>query len=133
MEWRALHGISIVFATPAPEGYIHPDIGIFYFDFEAYISVDIRHRRNYCNYIGRSVVDAKLVDIGNSKGIRLPKKLIERYHLKEKLTLEELDDGILIRAEKPQDMLSWEETFREMAQENEDWSDFDNLASDGIE
>ena len=78
-------------------------------------------------------MDAKLVDIGNSKGIRLPKKLIERYHLKEKLTLEELDDGILIRAEKPQDMLSWEETFKEMAQENEDWSDFDNLASDGIE
>ena len=78
-------------------------------------------------------MDAKLVDIGNSKGIRLPKRLIERYHLKEKLTLEELDDGILIRAEEPQDMLSWEETFREMAQENEDWTDFDNLASDGIE
>ena len=78
-------------------------------------------------------MDAKLVDIGNSKGIRLPKKLIERYQLKEKLTLEELDDGILIRAGEPQDMLSWEETFKEMAQEKEDWSDFDNLVSDGIE
>ena len=77
-------------------------------------------------------MDAKLVDIGNSKGVRLPKKLIERYHLKEKLTLEELDDGILIRADKPADMLSWEETFKEMAEEHEDWSDFDGLASDGI-
>ena len=74
-----------------------------------------------------------IVKIGNSKGVRLPKKLIERYHLKEKLTLEELDDGILIKADEPQDKLSWEETFKEMAQENEDWSDFDSLSSDGIE
>ena len=78
-------------------------------------------------------MDAKLVNIGNSKGVRLPKKLIERYHLKEKLTLEELDEGILIKADEPQDKHSWEETFKEMAQENEDWSDFDILSSDGIE
>ena len=78
-------------------------------------------------------MEAKLVDIGNSKGVRLPKRLIERYHLREKLTLEELEDGILIKADDPQDMLSWEETFKEMAQENEDWSDFDKLVSDGIE
>ena len=78
-------------------------------------------------------MDAKLIDIGNSKGVRLPKKLIERYHLKEKLTLEELDEGILIKADEPQDKLSWEETFKDMAQENEDWSDFDNLSPDGIE
>lgn len=78
-------------------------------------------------------MDAKLISIGNSKGVRLPKKLIERYHLKENLTLEELDEGILIKADEPQDKLSWEETFKEMAQENEDWSDFDILSSDGIE
>ena len=78
-------------------------------------------------------MDAKLINIGNSKGIRLPKKLIERYHLKEKLTLEELDEGILIKADEPKGKLSWEETFKEMAQENEDWSDFDILSADGIE
>lgn len=78
-------------------------------------------------------MDAKLVSIGNSKGVRLPKRLIERYHLRENLTLEELDDGILIKANEPQDTLSWEETFKEMAQENEDWSDFDTLSSEGIE
>ena len=78
-------------------------------------------------------MDAKLVSIGNSKGVRLPKKLIERYHLQENLTLEELDEGILIKADKPQDKLSWEETFKEMAQETEDWSDLNILSSDGIE
>jgi hypothetical protein len=29
--------------------------------------------------------------------------------------------------------LSWEETFREMAQEREDWQDFENIVLDGIE
>ncbi len=78
-------------------------------------------------------MDVKLINIGNSKGIRLPKRLIERYRLKEKLTIEELDEGILIKADDAQDMLSWEETYREMEKEDEDWSEFENLASDGIE
>ena len=78
-------------------------------------------------------MDAKPVDIGNSKGVRLPKKLIEKYHLNEKLSLEELEDGILIKSSMPLGKLSWEETFKEMAQEKEDWSDFESVAADGIE
>ena len=78
-------------------------------------------------------MEAKLINIGNSKGVRLPKKLIDRYHLSENLTLEEVQDGILIKADVPPDKLSWEQTFKEMAQENEDWSDLDGLISDGIE
>ncbi len=78
-------------------------------------------------------MDTKLVDIGNSKGVRIPKKLIEKYSLNEKLTLEELDDGILIRSNEPSGKLSWEETFKEMAQEKENWSDLDGVAADGIE
>ena len=78
-------------------------------------------------------METKLVEIGNSKGVRLPKRLIERYHLQESLTLEEREDGILIKADKPQDKLSWEETFMEMAKEKEDWSDFDGATSDGVD
>ena len=78
-------------------------------------------------------MDAKLVDIGNSKGVRLPKKLIEKYHLNEKLTIEELDGGILIKSNEPAGKLSWEETFKEMAGEKENWPEFDSVASDGIE
>ena len=78
-------------------------------------------------------MEAKLVNIGNSKGVRLPKKLIERYHLGDKLTLEEVQDGILIKADAPPDKYSWEQTFKEMAREKEDWSDLDTLVSDGIE
>lgn len=78
-------------------------------------------------------MDAKLVRIGNSKGIRLPKNLIERYRLGEELTIEEVPDGILIKSKNPAEKLSWEQTFKQMAKEKENWSDFDIAASDGIE
>ena len=78
-------------------------------------------------------MQAKLIEIGNSKGIRLPKKLIEKYHLNEKLTLEETKQGILIKADIPDNKLSWDETYREMGKEKEDWSEFDILTADGID
>ena len=78
-------------------------------------------------------MEVKLIDIGNSKGVRLPKKLIEKYHLGEKLTLEEVPNGILIKADTPPDKYSWEQTYKDMAREKEDWSDLDTLVADGIE
>ncbi len=76
---------------------------------------------------------AKLISIGNSKGVRLPKRLIEKYHLHDTLELEEKNEGILIKTDMPEDKLTFEETFREMAEEEEDWSDFDAVIGDGIE
>jgi antitoxin MazE len=78
-------------------------------------------------------METKLVNIGNSKGIRIPKRLIEKYHLGEKLSIEELHDGILIKADTPPEKYTWEQTYIEMAKENEDWTDFDSLSADGIE
>ena len=97
------------------------------------MDIDNEAKCNYRNYKRKRTMEAKLVNIGNSKGVRLPKKLIERYHLGEKLTLEEVQDGILIKADAPPDKYSWEQTFKEMAREKEDWSDLDTLVSDGIE
>ena len=78
-------------------------------------------------------MESKLINIGNSKGIRLPKKLIQKYHLDEKLTLEEKKEGILIKADIPDNKLSWDETYKEMAKEKEDWSDFAIITADGID
>lgn len=36
-------------------------------------------------------------------------------------------------AKRENDKLTWEDTFKEMAKEDEDWSDFDVLDSEGIE
>jgi antitoxin MazE len=62
---------------------------------------------------------AKLISIGNSKGVRLPKRLIEKYHLHDTLELEEKNEGILIKTDMPEDKLTFEATFREMAEEEE--------------
>ena len=52
---------------------------------------------------------------------------MRNYRLRKK------NEGILIKADIPDNKLSWDETYKEMANEKEDWSDFDILAADGIE
>ena len=76
---------------------------------------------------------AKLIDIGNSKGLRIPRNLINKYHLQTKLNLEEKADGILIKADVPENKLSWEDTYRDMGKAKEDWSDWDITIADGID
>ena len=76
--------------------------------------------------------DIKLVPIGNSKGIRIPKALLQKYGLKDSLLIEETDQGLLLR-NKEESKLSWEDTFKAMADEKEQWDDFDTTLLDGLE
>ncbi len=76
--------------------------------------------------------DVKLVPIGNFKGIRISKPLLQKYGLKNSLLLEETDRGLLLR-KKEDSKLSWEDTYKSMANEKEDWDDFDITLLDGIE
>jgi len=76
--------------------------------------------------------DVKLVPIGNSQGVRIPKALLQKYDLSNPLVLEETDQGILLR-KKQEDKLSWEDTFKAMAEEREDWTDLDVALLDGLE
>jgi antitoxin MazE len=74
----------------------------------------------------------KLISIGHSKGVRLPKALVQKYGFGDTLLLEETEYGILLR--KQGDVkLSWEETYAAMAQEKENWEDFDQAILDGLE
>ena len=79
-----------------------------------------------------AVRELKLVAIGNSRGIRLPKVMLEKYGWSESLVVEETDDGVFLRGGTA-DKLSWEDTYREMAAEREDWSDLDLTLADGLE
>ena len=82
---------------------------------------------------GKSVKrDVKLVSVGNSKGIRLPKALLQKYGWSDALLLEEVEDGVFLHREEGSH-LSWKETYRAMAAEKEDWSDFDVTVADGLE
>ena len=76
--------------------------------------------------------DIKIVPIGNSLGVRLPKNLLQKYGLSNSLVLEETDRGLLLR-KKHDDKLSWVDTYKAMANEDEDWSDYDSTLLDGLE
>ena len=76
--------------------------------------------------------DTKLVPIGNSKGVRIPKALLQKYGLKNSLLIEETDKGLLLR-NKEESKLSWENTYKTMANEKENWDDFDATLLDGLE
>ena len=77
-------------------------------------------------------IELKVVPIGNSRGVRLPKAILERYAIKDALVLEAREDGLLLR-NKGDKRLSWDETYSEMAREREDWSDFDATVADGLD
>ena len=76
--------------------------------------------------------EVKLIAIGNSRGIRLPKTLLDKYGWSDRLTLEEMEEGVVLRGKETHN-LSWEETSRAMAEESEDWSDFDVAIADGVD
>lgn len=78
------------------------------------------------------VKDTKLVAIGNSKGVRIPKALLQKYGLKDSLLIEETERGLLLR-NKEENKLSWEDTYKAMANAKEHWEDFDGTLSDGLE
>ena len=76
--------------------------------------------------------ELKVVAIGNSRGVRLPKDVLLRYAIGESVLIEQREDGILLRSAKDK-RLSWDQTFEDMAREHEDWSDFDAASADGLD
>jgi antitoxin MazE len=77
-------------------------------------------------------LELKVVPIGNSRGVRLPKGVLDKYAIRDAVIVEEREDGLLLRSTKDR-RLSWEETFKEMAHEREDWSDLDATLKDGLD
>ena len=78
-----------------------------------------------------TVREIKLVAVGNSRGLRLPRELLRKYGIADTLVVEERPDGILLRGTL-QGKASLEQTFTEMAAAQEDWSDLDSTQSDGL-
>jgi antitoxin MazE len=62
---------------------------------------------------------ARIVKIGNSQGVRIPKLLLERSHLAEEVELEAQDSQIIIRSAK-QPRQDWASAFRAMAERGDD-------------
>ena len=65
------------------------------------------------------MVRTRIIKIGNSQGIRIPKPLLEQAGLRQEVELEVQDSRILIRpVESPRQ--NWEDKFRVMAEHGDD-------------
>ncbi|MEL6469466.1 MAG: AbrB/MazE/SpoVT family DNA-binding domain-containing protein [Cyanobacteria bacterium J06623_4] len=65
------------------------------------------------------VVKTKVIKIGNSQGIRIPKVLIEQCDLRSDVTLEIREEGLLIRP-VPKARQGWAQALKEMAENGDD-------------
>ncbi|HEY5591473.1 MAG TPA: AbrB/MazE/SpoVT family DNA-binding domain-containing protein [Paludibacter sp.] len=74
-------------------------------------------------------MEASIIKIGNSKGLRLSKSILEQYNINEKVELT-LEKGriILKPIEKPRK--NWEASFKQMRKNNDDRSLIDDVFND---
>jgi len=65
---------------------------------------------------------AEVVAIGNSRGIRIPKIVLEQCHIKKNVTLDIVNDMIIIKPdpEKRRSRKGWELAFKQMHKNKED-------------
>ena len=61
-----------------------------------------------------------VVQIGNSKGIRLPKKILEQCEINDKIDMEVVDKEIILKAIKNNPRDGWREKFKSMAENGDD-------------
>lgn len=65
------------------------------------------------------VIKSRLVRVGNSQGIRIPKAVLDQVGLVGAVELEAHEDHLIIRPLR-QPRLGWEEQFRAMAERGDD-------------
>lgn len=83
-------------------------------------------------------MEVKLIDIGNSKGIRIPKAILQQVGLQDYVELEVQDSQLILRP-KHNPRAGWEQAFRQdpptsLSEEDAAWLDFadeDTLWSEG--
>ncbi len=74
-------------------------------------------------------MEIPIIQIGNSKGLRLSKTLLEKYNFKDKVELI-LEKGYLILKPVPSPRKGWEESFKKMNAEGDDQLLFDDVFED---
>jgi antitoxin MazE len=70
-----------------------------------------------------------VVQIGNSKGIRIPKAILEQCNIHDQIELEVENGKIILEPVHDSPRQGWDEAFREMAENNDDRL----LISDGVD
>lgn len=64
-------------------------------------------------------MDISVIQIGNSKGIRLSKTLLDKYNITDKVELI-LEKGYIILKPKQEPRVGWDKAFQKMHENRED-------------
>ena len=64
-------------------------------------------------------MEISVIPVGNSKGIRLTKTVIEKYNIQEKMELILEEDRIVLKP-KPAPRTGWEKAFKKMNENGDD-------------
>lgn len=66
-----------------------------------------------------TVIKTRLVKIGNSQGVRIPKLVLDQLNLSAEVELEVQDDHLIVRpSSRPR--ADWADQFRQMAEQGDD-------------
>ena len=74
-------------------------------------------------------MELSIIQIGNSKGFRLSKTLIEKYNIKDKVELI-LEKGQMILKPIPSPRKDWEKEFKKMNENGDDQLLFNDIFED---
>ncbi len=74
-------------------------------------------------------MDVSVISIGNSKGIRLTKTVLEKYNITDTLELI-LEKGYMILKPKQEPRKGWEKSFKQMHENGDDKLVMSDIFSD---
>lgn len=74
-------------------------------------------------------MEISLINIGNSKGIRLPKTILKKFNILDKIEMT-LEEGYIILKPKLSPRKNWEKAFAQMHEEGDDKLLIDDVFSD---
>ena len=74
-------------------------------------------------------MEVSVIQIGNSKGIRFSKTILEKYNIKDKVYLI-LEKGKIIIQPLSTPRKNWEESFKQMAENGDDKLLFNDVFED---
>ncbi|UXX77892.1 AbrB/MazE/SpoVT family DNA-binding domain-containing protein [Reichenbachiella carrageenanivorans] len=74
-------------------------------------------------------MEASIIKIGNSKGLRLNKQILEQYHITDKVELILEEDKIILKPIKAP-RKGWNEIFKQMSKNGDDNMLIDDVFDD---
>lgn len=74
-------------------------------------------------------MELSVINIGNSKGIRLSKTILEKYNISDKIELI-LEKGYIILKPKAEPRKNWEKAFKKMHENGDDQLLIDDVFTD---